>query len=474
MADHAIAQVDQGTQGLARPVDNAAGRAGGRVQSERLERAFRAEQLAGLKLATKMRVVALAAVAVMLFFIVPVPMVFYYEGLLAVFIVIGFVHYWLCRGPDPAPWLGYLFVTLDMALMSYTLVSPNPFGDDAFALQMQLRNGLFLYYFLLIAAIAFTYSPRLMLWAGFSAVVCWGIGVAWLISLPDTTTNIGHTPAMSVAELQALHLQATFVDLDARIQEVVVMLLVVGALAGVVWRSRRLVIDQAASARERANLARYFPPTIVDQLAELDQPLGTVRSQPVAVMFVDIVGFTRLAERQEPAVIVALLRRFHGLMERAIFDHDGTLDKFLGDGVMCTFGTPAAGPHDAANAFRCARAMVAAIEAWNAERRAAGEAPIRLSIGIHYGEVVLGDIGSERRLEFAVLGDVVNVASRLEESTRELASQVVVSDDLVRRARDQAGEGADTMLADLRAGPPQKLRGREEPVAVWTLPAETA
>ena len=165
MADHALVQSDQG---LARPVEIAAGRtsgrAGGPVQSDRLERAFRAEQLAGLKLATKMRVVALAAVAVMLFFIVPVPMVFYYEGLLAVFIVIGFVHYGLCRGPDAAAWLGYLFVGLDMALLSFTLVSPNPFGDDAFAQQMQLRNGLFMYFFLLVAAIAFTYSPRLMIW----------------------------------------------------------------------------------------------------------------------------------------------------------------------------------------------------------------------------------------------------------------------------------------------------------------------
>ena len=86
-----------------------------------------------------------------------------------------------------------------------------------------------------------------------------------------------------------------------------------------------------------------------------------------AVGFVDIVGFTRLAERHEPDVIVDLLRRFHALMEHAIFHHDGTLDKFLGDGVMCTFGTPAVSPHDAANAFKCARAMLAAIEAWNME-----------------------------------------------------------------------------------------------------------
>ena len=86
---------------------------------------------------------------------------------------------------------------------------------------------------------------------------------------------------------------------------------------------------------------------------------------------------------------------------------------------MATFGTPEAGADDAHNALAAARAMLASIDAWNRERGGPGREPIRLSIGIHYGEVVLGDIGSERRLEFAVLGDVVNVASRLEQLTRE-------------------------------------------------------
>ena len=229
------------------------------------------------------------------------------------------------------------------------------------------------------------------------------------------------------------------------------------------------MISQATAARERANLARYFPPTIVDQLADLDQPLGAVRAQPVAVMFADIVGFTRLAEKQEPGQIIGLLRQFHALMERAIFDHEGTLDKFLGDGVMTTFGTPSAGQSDATNALRCAHAMLAAVQAWNEERARAGHAPVRLSIGMHYGEVVLGDIGSERRLEFAVLGDVVNVASRLEERSRQLDCQVVVSDELVRQARREAGAAADPPLADFQAAEPQSLRGRDEPVAVWTL-----
>ncbi len=136
-------------------------------------------------------------------------------------------------------------------------------------------------------------------------------------------------------------------------------------------------------------------------------------------MFADIVGFTKFAERQTADQVVSTLRGFHARMERAVFDNGGTLDKFLGDGLMATFGTPDPGPHDASNAVRCGHAMLAAIEDWNRERRASGAEPIALSVGLHCGTVVLGDIGSERRLEFAVLGDVVNVASRLEALTRD-------------------------------------------------------
>ena len=202
-------------------------------------------------------------------------------------------------------------------------------------------------------------------------------------------------------------------------------------------------------------------------MAERDQPLGEVRSAHVATMFVDIVGFTPLAERLSPDETVALLREYHGRLANAVFAHQGTLDKFLGDGLMATFGTPEPGPDDAVNAIRCARAILEEMAAWNASRETAGDPPVRVSIGLHFGLVVLGDIGSEHRLEYAVLGDTVNVASRLENLTRELGVRMVISDALVAAARN--GAGTDGALDGLEQSGERQLRGRNEPITVWTF-----
>ena len=125
-------------------------------------------------------------------------------------------------------------------------------------------------------------------------------------------------------------------------------------------------------------------------------------------------------------------------------------------------------PRDAANALRCGRAMLADIEEWNAARRETGAEPIKVSIGLHYGSVVLGDIGSERRLEYAVLGDAVNVASRLEVLTRTLGVGMVTSDDLVTAIRHDADADSIELLSSLDSAGVQHLRGREEPITAWT------
>jgi adenylate cyclase len=153
-------------------------------------------------------------------------------------------------------------------------------------------------------------------------------------------------------------------------------------------------------------------------------------------------------------------------MEREVFQHGGTLDKYLGDGLMATFGTPFAGDSDALNALRCARGMIASIAELNRERKDRNEPPIQVSVGLHYGQVVLGDIGLNR-LEFAVIGTTVNAASRLEALTREFGCAIVVSDALVQQARTETSHSsADFVL--LVEQPAQIIRGLEQPVGIWT------
>ncbi len=237
-------------------------------------------------------------------------------------------------------------------------------------------------------------------------------------------------------------------------------------LALAVWRARRLAFEQVKLARERANLSRYFSPNRAEELARSAAVVGTVRQQQVAVLFVDIVGFTRMSESLPPTAVIDLLREFHRRMAAAVFAHGGTLEKYIGDAVMATFGTPTAAPDDAARAIACARTMLGSISDWNAERHVAGERPIRVAIGAHHGEVVLGDVGDERCMEFAVLGDTVNVASHLEGLCRQLGAAITVSDELLGRAHITSDDRALEGFVPIE---PQYLKQRSDAVQVWIL-----
>jgi adenylate cyclase len=202
---------------------------------------------------------------------------------------------------------------------------------------------------------------------------------------------------------------------------------------------------------------------MVEQLAETDDPLGEVKTQKAAVLFADIVGFTAISEKLSPEQTIALLRRFHQGAADTIFAHGGTVDKFIGDAVMATFGTPEVGRHDASDALACALRIEQGVTELNAQLRAEGLPPIAVGIGLHYGPIVMGDIGGEGRLEFAVIGDSVNVASRLQELTRSLKIRMLVSCDLAEAVR---AEGGGDALAAFEEAPPQSLRNREQPLAV--------
>jgi adenylate cyclase len=233
-------------------------------------------------------------------------------------------------------------------------------------------------------------------------------------------------------------------------------------------RIRDLDRRRAAAERARTNLGRYFSPNLVGLLADRDEPLGPVRRETVAVLFVDIVGFTRMAETMTPEAAVTLLREFHERMAAQIFACGGTIEKYIGDEIFAVFGLLAAEADDPVNALRCAHGMLDALEAWNAERRRQGEPALSIGIGLNYGPAVVGDVGSEQGLSFTVIGDTVNTASRLQSLTRDLKTPLVIADAIVCNINGAQSPELKALLVGLQDRGEQALRGRGGAVRIWT------
>src|SRR5262249_49323838 len=192
----------------------------------------------------------------------------------------------------------------------------------------------------------------------------------------------------------------------------VMILLGAASVAYASARAIALVGDVAAEHRRRERLGRYFSPQVASLLAESADEGAAGESREVTVLFSDLRDFTALAARLPGTEVVALLNDYHERMVETIFAHGGTLDKYLGDGLLAYFGAPVAQPDHAERAVRCALAMQARLAALSHERVTRGEAPLAMGIGIHTRLVVLRDIGARRTPEYTAIGDTVNGAAR--------------------------------------------------------------
>ncbi len=219
-----------------------------------------------------------------------------------------------------------------------------------------------------------------------------------------------------------------------------------------------------ALARERVaigSLERYFSPAVARRI--LDQGgAPEASSTEVTILFVDVRGFTAMSELLEPSEVVAFLNELHTRLVGKVFEYGGTLDKFMGDGALIYFGAPVAQADHATRGVRCALAMFDEVRQLNQERQTQGHPAIGLGIGVHTGEVLVGNIGPEQRREFTIIGDAVNVASRIEGLTKPLGTPVLVTEATRRKA------SSDLVW---EAMPEMEIRGRSEPVRLWR-PAE--
>lgn len=239
--------------------------------------------------------------------------------------------------------------------------------------------------------------------------------------------------------------------------------------AGTSW-TRRLVLSgaraymQAEKARQR--LGVFVSKEVASEvLAPGELKLGG-QGREAAILFSDLRGFTRYSEKLPPAQVVAEMNDYFEAMVAVIQEHGGLVDKFIGDAIMVVFGVLERHGNPAAKAIRTAEAMQRALERHNTRRARRGLPPLRQGIGVHFGPVVAGNIGTQDRMQYTVVGDVVNVASRLESTTKELGVCVLVSAEALAKA---TSEPVDPPLPPTEPRGRLPIRGREEGLQVFTL-----
>ena len=192
----------------------------------------------------------------------------------------------------------------------------------------------------------------------------------------------------------------------------------------------RLLEAAIASERRRANLSRFFAPSVAAELESRADTLG-LRRHAAAVMFVDLRSFTPFAETASPEELAAMLSQFRGLVSETVFAAGGTIEKFVGDGLLALFGVPNPASDDPHRALGCAEELARRLVDWRDARLTRGEAALHAGIGLHYGPVISGVLPSGCHDEFTAVGDTVNVAERLERCAKALFVPLVVSQALM-------------------------------------------
>lgn len=246
--------------------------------------------------------------------------------------------------------------------------------------------------------------------------------------------------------------------------------LALAAIALVGWRrsQKRLEASRGAYVAASKQLEqlqnafhRFAPQDVVEDIIQRGVSTRGERRE-VTVLFADLVGFTALTESLEPETVVQVLNGYFQQMTKAISAHNGHVGKFIGDGILATFGAPEPNPWQAQDAVRAALAMRAALEAYNERLVQQGRPALTLGIGIHRGPVVAGLLGSSELMEYTVIGDVVNTASRIEGLTRRHDTGILISES-VREALDERFQLREMAAVD--------VKGKAKPVVTWAVAA---
>ena len=355
-----------------------------------------------------------------------------------------------------APWVLYLSIVLDMALLLALIWSFHiEYGQPP---SFYLKAPTMIYVFIFIGLRVLTFRARYVVAAGLTAAAGWAALTAYAIHASGGREMITRD--------YVEYMMSNSILIGAEVDKIITILVVTVVLAAAMGRARRLVVRSAAEGAAARDLARFFSPEVARRITASERVVeaGSGEAREAAVVFSDLRGFTRFSHTVSPGEVIAMLTEYQQALVPALQAHGGTIDKFMGDGIMATFGAVRPSETAAADALRAVDAVMEAAAEWNRRRAAEGLPAHRVNAAAAFGPIVFGAVGDRERLEYTVIGDPVNQAAKLEKANR---AQAV--DALTDRGTFEAAvrQGYERESVEHRSG--SRLEGFDEPVDLVVL-----
>jgi len=321
------------------------------------------------------------------------------------------------------------------------------------------KSEAFLVIFLWIAIAAMRFSVKLTIYAGSLASLGYVVLIVLALHLGTITTGsvTDHFTSEKVS-LGNLGLRVLFVS-----ALFIVSAYIAKIYEGLILRAAEKEIAAERELQEKDKLKDTFSRYVSQQVAEKIFRDGVSMSgerRRATLLFCDIRNFTKMSEHMEPEEVVSFLNDYLSTMVDVIFSYGGTLDKFVGDEIMAVFGAPVSTGHDEENAVLAAVTMRNELNKINEKRQRQGMPTIQFGIGIHSGDVVAGNIGSDKRMEYTVIGQAVNIASRIEALNKKLSTDILITQDTF---------DAVSSIVKVTKQPPVLVRGVEKPVQTYLV-----
>lgn len=347
----------------------------------------------------------------------------------------------------------YASAAIDITAL-YALIAAFPFQYNEPA-ALYLKAPTLFYVFILIALRALRFDPRLTLFTGVLAAAGWA-GLALWAGMDGAAITSDYRVYMTSLSLLP----------GAELEKIASILATTLVLALGVHRTRSLLFRTATETAAAADLTKFVGRDAAERIRASHHGVrsGDGETRRAAIMMIDLRGFTTVTKGMAPTAVIALLKDYQARLLPIIEAGGGSVDKFMGDGVLVSFGAAQDTGRECANAVETALAIAAEVDRWKADRIAAGALPLDVGIAIATGDVVYGAIGYGERLEYTVIGDAVNLAAKLEKHAKVEKARVIAADDVMMRAEQQGCKA----LAKRRVAA-AAVAGAAEPVDIAIL-----